>query len=117
MLPNAEIDSIPLLYLGQWKVKMFIAIRKYEGTINIAEINRLAETDLIPALKAQPGFVSYHLASVAADAIVSVSIFATRQQAEPANQIAQGVVRKVSAGLMPNPPTVIMGEVLSHVTA
>lgn len=95
---------------------MFIAIRIYDGTGDAAEINRIAQSDLVPLLKAQLGFLSYDIADAGTGSVFSVTTFDTREQAEAANRSARKVVQKMRKNLMPNPPTITAGEVLSHIT-
>jgi hypothetical protein len=93
---------------------MFISIRKYDGTGNVNEIDSLAKSDLIPVLKSQPGFISYSILDLGSEAVASISIFETREQADGANASARNMVQKVFKELLPTPPTIIMGEVVSH---
>jgi hypothetical protein len=46
--------------------------------------------------------------------VASISTFETREHADEANRLAQEAVQRVFKDLLPNPPTVIMGEVVSH---
>jgi hypothetical protein len=93
---------------------MFVSIRKYDGTGSAADIDRVAQSDLVPVLKAQPGFISYSILDLGTGSVASISIFDTKAQAEGANQSAREAVERVFKDLLPNPPTIIMGEVVSH---
>jgi hypothetical protein len=95
---------------------MFIAVRIYDGTGDATEINRIAQSDLAPLLKAQPGFLSYDIADAGTGSVFSISMFDTREQAEAANRMAREVVQKMRKDLMPNPPSITVGEALSHIT-
>jgi hypothetical protein len=95
---------------------MFIAVRVYDRTGDAAEINRIVQSDLAPLFRAHPGFISYDIADAGTGSIFSVTTFDTREQAEAANRIAREVVQKMRKDLMPDPPTITVGEVLSHIT-
>ena len=46
--------------------------------------------------------------------LTSVSVFNTRKQAETANSAVRELVQEVFKELLPNPPAVVVGEVVRH---
>jgi hypothetical protein len=93
---------------------MFVSIRKYDGVGLLTEIDRLARDELVPILRSQVGFISYSIVDVGNGSVASISTFETREHADEANRLAQEAVQRVFKDLLPNPPRVIMGEVVSH---
>jgi hypothetical protein len=94
--------------------KMFVSIRKYDGAGLLTEIDRLARDEFVPILRSQVGFISYSIVDVGNGSVASISTFETRKHADEANRSAREAVQRVFKSLLPNPPTVIMGEVVSH---
>ena len=91
---------------------MFISIRSYIGCRNIHELSRLARTRLLPVIRELEGFKTFMLIELDDDTAATMTVFATREQAEAANGIIQGVIRTEFGTLAPNPPEVLVGQVL-----
>lgn len=96
---------------------MFIAIRKYSGCTDPAEINRRIVASLVPVLRAMPGFRSYTTIDIGGGVIASISEFDSRAEAEQATDKARDLVRQTLADLVPNPPEITIGETMSQVRA
>ena len=95
---------------------MFSSIRQYDGAGSVEEITRGAERELFPLLRQQDGFISYSVIHVSRGNVASVSMFETRAQAQAANEAVRDMVTKLFKDLLPNPPTVTIGEVTTHLT-
>jgi hypothetical protein len=93
---------------------MFASIRSYNGAGDVAAIRRGARKDLYPLLRKQPGFVSYSLIDAGGGSLTSISIFNTRKQADTANIAVRELVQRVFKDLLPNPPAIVVGEVVGH---
>jgi hypothetical protein len=93
---------------------MFLAIRKYARCKDIQEVNRRVVATLTPALRALPGYQSYSVVDLGDDTVASISVFDTREQADSATQQVRGLVQQHLADLMPHPPEVTIGEILSE---
>ena len=94
---------------------MYVTIRKYPGCKNVKEANRVAMAELLPLLRTIAGFRSYVIVDTGNDTITSIGTFDSKESADNANQQA----RAWSAGsalkdLLPNPPEIIVGEVLGE---
>ena len=94
---------------------MFIAIRKYSGCKDPAEINRRIVASLVPILRKMPGFRSYTTMDIGGGVVASISEFDSRADAEYANNQARELVRQTLTDLVPNPPEITVGETLSQV--
>lgn len=94
---------------------MFIAIRVYRGTSNPEEINRRIVACLVPVLRRMPGFRNYTTVDLSGGTICSVSLFDSRAEADAATAEARGIVQATLTDLVPNPPEVRMGVVMSSV--
>jgi hypothetical protein len=93
---------------------MFASIRSYNGVGDIAAIRSGARKSLYPLLRKQAGFVSYSLIDAGSGSLTSVSVFNTRKQAEAANSAVRELVQDIFKELLPNPPAVVVGEVVGH---
>ena len=93
---------------------MFIAIRKYAGCKDVREVNRRVVASLIPSLREFPGYQSYSIVDFGNNTATSISVFDTREQAEDATQRVWDIVQRTLSDLLPNPPEVTIGEVLSE---
>ncbi len=93
---------------------MYVTIRKYPVCKNVKEVNRVAMAELLPVLKQVAGFRSYVIVDSGNGTITSIGMFDTKASADAANDRAREVVRKSGmAELLPNPPDITVGEVLS----
>lgn len=92
---------------------MFVVIRIYRGTSNAAEVDRRIVASLVPVMRQMPGFRSYTAVDFGGGAICSVSLFDGRAEAEAATTEARGIVQATLTDLVPNPPEMRMGVVMS----
>lgn len=93
---------------------MHITIRKYPGCKNVKEVNRIATAELLPVLRKVPGFRSYTIVDTGKASIASISVFDSAASAELGNiRAREFVARTGMAALLPNPPEITMGEILS----
>src|SRR3954466_124886 len=91
---------------------MFVVIRRYPGGARADEVARRVGEGLVPVLRRQPEFRAYY-AFVGEDGRpVSVSIVESRSAAVVANERARDWVASNMADLIPDPPEVMMGEML-----
>jgi hypothetical protein len=91
---------------------VYVMVRKYAGKGSL--MDRLApkiRDDLVPLLKAAPGFKSYCAFASDDGHIVSVSVFANQSSAEAANDRVRQWVTPNLRDALPDPPEVLAGEV------
>jgi len=94
---------------------MYMTIRKYQGCLDAKEVNRVATAELLPVLRKIAGFRSYQIVDSGNGTATSISVFDSAAAAENANQQARAVVQaSAMKALLPNPPEITMGEVLSE---
>jgi hypothetical protein len=93
---------------------MFVSIRKYVGCKDVHEVNRRVVENLIPTLRGFPGFQSYSIIDLGGGSAASISVFDTQDHAESATERVRSVVREHLVDLLPNPPEVTIGELLSE---
>jgi len=96
---------------------MFVSFRKYDGCKDTAALNRRVQDTLVSKVKAMKGFRSYTVVDLGGGSVASISVFDTRADAEAANASVRGLVQQSLLDLVPNPPTVMVGEVLSETRA
>jgi hypothetical protein len=93
---------------------MFAMIRRYEGVSNIEVVALAAKEQFFPLFEKLPGFVSYTLVDTADTAVISVTIFKTREQAEAAGVAIRDLVQQILSQVVPNPATIVIGRVMAH---
>jgi hypothetical protein len=91
---------------------VFVVIRRYAAGAQADEVARRVGEGLVPVLKQQPGFRAYY-AFVGDDGRpVSVSVVDGRAAAIAANERTREWVAANMADLVPDPPEIIMGDML-----
>ncbi len=93
---------------------MYVSIRKYEGCGDTREIDARAQRELLPALRQQPGFISYSIVDFGGGSVASISVFATMAQIEAANESVRELVQRTFKDLLPNTPAIMIGELISE---
>jgi hypothetical protein len=76
--------------------------------------NRRVLASLIPSLREFSGYRSYSIVDMGDGTATSISVFDTREQAEDATERAWDIVLRTLSDLLPNPPEVTIGEILSE---
>jgi hypothetical protein len=92
---------------------MFVTIRKYPVCKDAKEVNRIAQAEVLPVLRAAPGFRSYVFIDSGDHTVTSISVFDSKEAADNASQRVREMVKKSISKLLPKPPDVTMGEVLT----
>ncbi len=93
---------------------MYIALRKYDECRDAGEVNKRVVETLIPKLRQFDGFQSYTVVDLGNESVMSISVFDTKAQAENANVQVRTLVRETLNDLLPYPPEVRIGRVLSE---
>jgi hypothetical protein len=68
------------------------------GTVE--EVIRRAQAGMLPTFRSQPGFVGYGLIKTGEDAVISLSLWESHEEAEQAVPIAAAWVRENLAGMV-----------------
>ncbi len=92
---------------------MFASIRRSRAT-DPEEVRRRVEVGFVPLLRVQPGFVSYSLVHAGNGAMVSITVFTTREGAEQSNRMAAEWTAEHTAPLLLGRPDITQGEVVAH---
>jgi hypothetical protein len=95
-------------------LKMFATIRKYQGIGSIDVIALAAKEQFFPLFEKLPGFVSYTLVHTGDNAVMSVTIFRSREQSDAANNAVRDLVQQILSHVVPNRATIVIGEVVAH---
>ena len=93
---------------------MYVAVRRYEGVTDPQKVAQLVEEGFVPLISEMPGFVAYYLGDPGDGVIVSTSVFEHKDAEEQSNFRAGEFVAEHLAPLLPNPPQVTAGEVVSY---
>ena len=94
---------------------MYASIRRYKSNSS-EEVLRRVKEGFVAIISKAPGFVAYYSLNAGKGALLSVSIFETKAQAEESNRLAAEWVKKNVAPLMAGPPEITVGEVGVHIT-
>ena len=94
---------------------MYASIRRYKSNSS-EEVLRRVKEGFVAIISKAPGFVAYYSLNAGKGALLSVSIFGTKAQAEASNRLAAEWVKKNVAPLMAGPPEITEGEVGVHKT-
>ena len=93
---------------------MYITIRRFRIDPDVMdEVIDLAKDKFLPELAAIPGFKAFYHLRAAEDTLVSVSVFEDKTGADASNRLSQECVKDHFADLLPEPPEVIEGEVVT----
>jgi hypothetical protein len=93
---------------------MYIAVRRYDGVTDSEEAARIAREGFVPIIREMPGFVSYYDVDARDRVMVSISVFERKEAEEESTFRAGDFVAKDLEPLLPNPPQVTAGEVLTY---
>ena len=93
---------------------MYVAVRRYEGVSDPKKVAQLVNEGFVPIISELPGFVAYYFADAGDGVMVSTGVFEHKDAEEQTNFRAGQFVAEHLASLMPNPPQVTAGEVVSY---
>ena len=93
---------------------MYVAVRRYEGVTNPSEAGRIVDEGFVPLISELPGFIAYYWVDAGDGVMISTSVFEHKDAEEQTNFVAGEFVAEHLAPLMPNPPQVTAGEVVSY---
>jgi hypothetical protein len=89
-----------------------ISIQTHIGCRNIRELSRRTRTRLLPVIRELAGFKSFKLVQTDDDSVTFIMMFSDQKQLDAANQKLAEMVRAELARLAPNPPEIVVGNVL-----
>jgi hypothetical protein len=95
---------------------VYATVRRYEGVTNASEAGRRVNEGFVPLISQLPGFVAYYWVDAGGGVMISTSIFQDQASEEESTKKAADFVRENMAEVMPNPPHVTAGEVVSYET-
>jgi hypothetical protein len=92
----------------------YLTVRRYDSVTDSKEAARRVQEEFIPLISKTPGFISYYWVDEGDNVMVSVSVFATREEEEESNRIAADFVKQHIAPLLPKPPQITAGQVVAR---
>ena len=96
---------------------MYATVRRYEGVTNPGEAGRRVNESFVPLISQLPGFVAYYWVDAGGGVMISTTVFQDQASEEESNRKAADWVRQNNmAAVMPNPPHITAGEVVSYKT-
>ena len=93
---------------------MYVAVRRYEGVTDSQKVAQQVQEGFLPLISEMPGFVAYYFVDAGDGVMISTSVFEHKGAEEQTNFRAGQYVAEYLAPLIPNPPQVTTGEVVSH---
>ena len=91
---------------------MYTVVRNYtDEASDVVDQARQREGSIKELMRGIDGFVAYYLIDTQSGGLASVSVFEDRAGAEESTRAAGKWIRENIADWVPNPPTVIQGEV------
>ena len=103
---------IPLRHEG-WGTYMFTSVRKYNVKRgSAAELARRVQDGFVPLMRQTPGFIGYYLLDGGPDVLITISMFASADEAFASNEKAANWVRNNVLESTRGMPEVMTGHVL-----
>lgn len=94
---------------------MYMAVRTYQAASGAAEeIGRRVAAGFVPIISQAPGFIAYYVVNAGNDVVASVTVFQEQAGADESNRMAANWVKENLASLLPTPPEITAGEVLTY---
>lgn len=93
---------------------MYATVRRYEGVSNPTEAAQRVNEGFVPLISQIPGFVAYYWVDAGSGVMISTSVFQDQASAEESNRRAADYVRQNLVSVLPNPPQVTAGEVVTY---
>jgi hypothetical protein len=93
---------------------MYVAVRRYEGVSDSQKVAQKVQEGFLPIISEMEGFVAYYFVDAGDGVMVSTSVFEHKDAEEQTNFRAGQFVAEHLAPLLPNPPQVTAGEVVSY---
>jgi hypothetical protein len=92
---------------------MYVAVRRYEGVNDPQKVAQVAQ-DFVPIISEMSGFVAHYVVDAGDGVMVATSVFEHKDAEEQSTFVAGEFVAEHLAPLLPNPPQVTAGEVLTY---
>ncbi len=92
---------------------MYVAVRRYEGATDPQRVGQVVDEVFVPLISELPGFVAYYAVDAGDGVVVSTSVFEHKDAEEQSTFLAGEFVAEHLATLLPNPPQITAGEVLT----
>ena len=93
---------------------MYVAVRRFEGVTDSQKVVQVAKEGFLPIISEMPGFVAYYLVDAGDGVTVSTSVFEHKDAEEQSTFRAGEFIQEQAAALLPNPPQVTAGEVVTY---
>jgi heme-degrading monooxygenase HmoA len=92
---------------------MYAVVRRFKGVSDPQKVVQVAK-DFVPIISQMPGFVAHYLVDAGDGVMVATSVFEHKDAEEQSTFVAGEFVAEHLAPLLPNPPQVTAGEVVSY---
>jgi hypothetical protein len=89
-------------------------VRRYEGATDPQRVAQLVDEIFVPIISELPGFVAYYAVDAGDGVVLSTSVFEHKDAEEQSTFLAGEFVAEHLATVLPNPPQITAGEVLTY---
>ena len=93
---------------------MYVAVRRYEGVTDPQKVKKLGDEGWVQTLSEMPGFVAQYLVDAGDGVMAAISVFEHKEAEEQSTFRAGEFIQEHAAALLPNPPQVTAGEVVTY---
>ena len=93
---------------------MYVAMRRYEGVTDPQKVKKLGDEGWVQTLSEMPGFVAHYLVDAGDGVMAAISVFEHKEAEEQSTFRAGEFIQEQAAALLPNPPQVTAGEVVTY---
>jgi hypothetical protein len=93
---------------------VYVAVRRYEGVRDSQKVVQVTKESFVPIISEMPGFVAYYAVDAGDGVVLSTSVFEHKDAEGQSTFLAGEFVEEHLAPLLPNPPQVTAGEVVTY---
>ena len=89
---------------------MYVVVRRYTLAGSSEELLRRAKEEIVPTIKALPGFKAFHVVDCGGRGFMSIGFWESKVAATRSSEVAREWVSRSAIGLIPFPPDLLEGD-------
>jgi len=89
---------------------MYVVVRRYTIAGSSEELLRRAREEIVPVMKALPGFKALHVVDCGGRGLMSIGYWESKVAATRSSKVAREWVSRSAIGLIPFPPDMFEGD-------
>jgi heme-degrading monooxygenase HmoA len=95
---------------------MHVVVRKYTLAGSSEELMRRAEKEILPVIRALPGFRAFHVVDCGGRGMMSIGFWDSKVAATRSSEVAREWVSRSAIGLIPFPPDLLEGDTVLDIS-